>query len=355
MTIKNKLQVLNNQRDDIILEEVVFFTNQNTTTIDGTPSQEVYQFYQKYIKFDNTSYSVGGFQSLGQLGVLSQQSILDTFDNNKLSNQLKVDIIEVLDGDTLKVSIKNGQNNYLYSLIETYLVNNQIDIRLQNIDQPETGTIGENKTGDKYVSEAGQISKRFILDNIIGKYQNYYIYLNSNQLETSYDDRVTLDLVVTNGTDNISVQALMVENGMADVSFYDKWSIDDLKSMDELNKLKAKQLINNKGLYQQKNSQPITIDELINYKGQYRVVQYNTNKHLNAVELKFTEYKHYDLYNISDTFKIAIPTQIRYKFNNLFRKLYDKMINSQYVFGEIYFNSTEGFYYIILNNENQLN
>jgi len=32
----------------------------------------------------------------------------------------------------------------------------------------------------------------------------------------------------------------MVENGMADVSFYDKWSIDDLKSMDELNKLKAK-------------------------------------------------------------------------------------------------------------------
>ncbi len=353
MTIKNKLQVLNNQRDDIILTNVVFFSNQNTTTIDGTPSQEVYQYYQEDIKFDNTGYSIGGLQTLNQLGVLSQNTILDTFGDHKLSHQLKVDIVEVIDGDTLKVQIKNGQNNYLYSLIEPYLTNNQLDIRLQNIDQPETGTIGENKTGDKYVSDAGQTSKQFMLNNI-GQYQNYYIYLNSNKLETSYDDRVTLDLVATNGTNNTSIQALMVEYGMADISFYDKWSTDDFNIMNELNKLKSKQLINNIGLYQHKNSQPVSINELVNYKGQYRVVQYNKNKQLNSSNLKFSAYKQFDLYNISDTFKLAIPTQIKKSFNDLFKKLYNKMINSEYVFGEIYFNQTEGFYYIILNNESQL-
>jgi|LFRM01.1.fsa_nt_gb hypothetical protein len=45
MTIKNKLQLLTDRKDDIILDEVTFFSNQNTTTVDGTPTQEVYQFY----------------------------------------------------------------------------------------------------------------------------------------------------------------------------------------------------------------------------------------------------------------------------------------------------------------------
>jgi hypothetical protein len=61
-------------------------------------------------------------------------------------------------------------------------------------------------------------------------------------------------------------------------------------------------------LYQHKNSQPVSINELVNYKGQYRVVQYNKNKQLNSSNLKFSAYKQFDLYNISDTFKLAIPT-----------------------------------------------
>jgi hypothetical protein len=32
----------------------------------------------------------------------------------------------------------------------------------------------------------------------------------------------------------------MVEYGMADISFYDKWSTDDFNIMNELNKLKSK-------------------------------------------------------------------------------------------------------------------
>lgn len=341
MTIKNKLQLLTDRKDDIILDEVTFFSNQNTTTVDGTPTQEVYQFYQKNIQFDTTK--LGG-KIIESVGKLSAGNIMDQeFERKKIQDTLKVSINTVIDGDTLDVSVVKN-NNYLYDMISGYLDNDIARVRLQNIDQPEYGTLGENKTGDKYVSVDGETSKQFLIDNL-GRFTDFYMFNYSNVIDVSYD-RLVMDIYGYDGLGNMSLQAMMIENGYADISYWNKQSYLDIEFMYKLGQLKSDQIKYRRGLYQRIYDQPVEVSTLSNYKGLNIPVKYD------KIDSGSSIYNDYYMFNIQPGFKIAIPKQIALRFKTEYDELVKGIQTHNIIFGEIMYNNE--YYYVILNNINQL-
>lgn len=314
--------------DKLLLEGITIFTCTDTMVINGSPIQEIYQFYQSDIHFVFDVYADSETQQYVPLYSYSETHI-DNIDKTYFSCDVSCITSDSNphDGDTLYANKKNTdlQNHSVFE-------ENSLKIRLFGVDTPETS---ENES--KKPNEISTQQKKFTKEWIDKNKNSLRVCTISKQHKDIYE-RYICDLYNFNTKE--SLQLKLIGEGM---SFPHVLSSDDeLNSYSysflDLQLLKAQQQCENKkGLWTYYDQEPIDyslIDDTL--WGKY-VKVFLTNQIF--ADIKSNNYKSYFDFNIEGKtfFRVSFPT---FYINHwAYKPLYNKIINNikknGIIFGEI--------------------
>lgn len=318
--------------DKIELIDVYIFSKTTTTIVDGSPTQEIYNFYAKDIKFNLIQQS-----AMVEFRVSEPRPWHDLLKPNS-NNVLIQSSTLITDGDTINAKISNmliNTEKELYSKLNS----NNITIRVYGVDQPE---ISNHETLDKYASPYQAEAKK-AMEDYMWKSNNKFLLFQFD-IENIQDPYNRYVFGIKDPKDLSTFEEYIIQKGYAVPIYINQNNFITKDYLKHLTNLTDNQISARVGIWK----------NISTLKNGYLTTITDTNLG-NYIQIKLTNngnqivYKNYIAYEFKDgnnnIFYIMVDKYIKH-FPDIFNAIKKKILNNNIVqYGEMFKRNDTGEYY----------